>query len=383
MNFSSSLPIFVYFSSQSKQWEYANFSISLGYWNTSAISYNLLYNGKTFFDGDGNSKIEVSRLLRNYTKDFKPVWDNSSQKFVPDGLGTTSISTDTLYPIEHDGSYCFGNGIFKIEIDDEPTQYIQASEMANQFYTDTNARPYDIWDTYSQFVVLQNYNRMYHCVNHIPILKNDTSIFGWFFGRNKRIMDLGAGAKTMLRANAHHTAIDLDTSAFGTYAGVCRVSDLLTALSIYMEDDLYITTPYNSASQYGDEFKVAHLDLCPRDFYVSWWDSCGWHCLGFDGSVETGNESENDSMVTPIGLDVTYATSGKSTFRLNSGYVEPEVVATIMTMKNAKWIYLNDTRSDKGQFCKLKGISGDGLTNGKAKPQNVQVELEEGITNKS
>lgn len=382
--YTTSYPIRVPFTSATKSNEYVNYEISLGYWDGTALSYDLLYNGKTFFDGNGNSSIEFARLLRNYQTDFAPVWDDERQKFMPKDYYTFSISTSTMYPIEQAGSMKFANGVFKIEPEDETAKYIYACQMANQFYTDSVHLPNTVFDVNNQNVLLINYNRLYHCVNHIPFNKSENSMFGWFFGRNKYMMDAQAGAKTMLRAKNHHTAIELNVTSFGDYYGTCKCSELMTGLSIYYEDDLYLTTPYNVNTQYDEKYHVAHIDFCPRDFYVNWWDSCGWHCLGFDGNVEIGNTSDNKSITTTLGIEAVYATQGKCTFNLNSGYVEPEVVATIMTLKNAKAIFVNDIRNDKGQWCTLKGISNDGLTtNNAAKPQNVQVKLEEAIMFKS
>lgn len=380
----TSYPIRISFTSLKKRNEYSNYSLYMGYWDGSAISYDLLYLGKTFWDGNGNTMIEFSRLLRNFQEDFKPVWDDNFQKYLPIGYYDFSISSDTMYPIEREGSMRFANGIFKVEPDDEEPTYFYACEMANPFYTDTRVLPDTVFNENAQYVLLTNYNRLYHCVNHIPYNKTENSMFGWFFGRNKYMMEQQTGAKTMIRAKEHHTAFDLNPTSFGNYYGACRCTDLYTALSIYFEDDLYLTTPYNVSQQYADKYHVAHIDFCPRDFYVNWWDSCGWHSLGFDGTTEIGNTSDNKSLVNIYGLTDTYNTAGKCTFTLNSGYVDEDVIATIMTLKNAKWIYVNDTRNDKGQWCVLKSISGDGLrTKNANKPQNVQVKLEEAIMFKS
>lgn len=380
----TSYPIRISFTSATKRNEYSDYKIFMGYWDGSALSYDLMYNGKTFWDGSGNTVIEFSRLLRNFQEDFKPVWNDNFQKYLPDGYNTFSITSDTMYPIEQQGTLRFANGIFKVEPDDEEPAYFYAAEMANPFYTDNITLPDAVFNTSGQYVLLTNYNRLYHCVNHIPWNKTENSMFGWFFGRNKYMMEQQAGAKTMIRAKEHHTAFDLNPAYFGNYYGACRCTDLYTALNIYFEDDLYLTTPYNVSQQYADKYHVAHIDFCQRDFYVNWWDSCGWHCLGFDGTTEIGNASDNKTLVNNYGLTETYNTAGKCTFTLNSGYVENDVIATIMTLKNAKWIYVNDTRNDKGQWCVLNSITGDGLrTKDAKKPQNVQVKLEEAIMFKS
>lgn len=383
--YTTSYPIIVEFNSVKKRNEYSNYTLSLGYWDGSALSYDLLYNGKTFWDGNGNTKIEISRLLRNFQEDFAPVYNTTLQKYLPEGYGVFSITTDTLYPLEQSGSLRFGNGIFKIEPDDETAQYIYASEMANPFYSGvTNVKPYEMFDTSVQGMQLQNYNRLYHCVNHIPLVKSDYAMFGWFFGRNKGMMDLSGAAKTMIRAKNHHTAFDLNVTYFGDYQGACRATDLYTGLSLYYEDDLYLTTPYNVSTQYDDKYHVAHVDECPRDFYVNWWDSCGWHCLGFDGTVEIEADKDNKDIINNLGIGFNYSTAGKAKFTLNSGYVDEDVVATIMTLKNAKWIFVYDNRNDKGQYCTLNSMSGDILkTKLGKKPQNVQVKLDEAIMFKS
>lgn len=380
--FTTSLPIKISATSLTKYNEYSNYELSLGHYvnDLNPISYTLLYTGKTYWNG-ASTEVELSRLLRNFQLDFKPEWKNNEQRFIPQGYDVNLMSG--MSPVEN-GNACFGNGTFKLEFEDEMPIYFDTSMLAHPFYTGDGILPLDLFNINDTEPVIQVYNRMFHCNNHIPYVNQKNNLIGWFFGINTYLFNMLDTASVRLVTSSNR--FDLTLNGVGTYSAAVNANKVFTALSITGETDIFListTVPIGPGHKYADEYHLVHIDECPRDFYVHWWDSCGWHCLGFDGNVVIQNTSDNKSITTPLGVDAVYAANGKTTFNLNSGYVEEDVVRTIMTLRDAKNIFVHDTRYDRGQWCTLKNLSRAELNTKRYNPQNISVQLEEAIMLKS
>lgn len=332
--------------------------------------YKEVYRGLTFFNKDGETRIYVDRVLRDYIYVNEIEYTNT-QQFRP--INMIGSNTDVLETIENKGRFIVTT--IKVQIFGNS----QSLNTASKDVTCVNGYFYEYGNTYirnpyeGNYKFLTNLSTINKVLSHIPASNTDNMWLGLIFSLSR------GSSQAKLRISNGTTSMPLNHAYYGNYSTSIPLSLINTSIGLNGGDKLTLISD-DAILKFTP---IAIVDECPADYYVAFSTNYSWTCLPFNGNVYIDNNSDNVRVVNYLGLNKVVSNVTHTTLNLYTEYLDEKTYITLMGILNASNVYVYDVKNDRGIWCTVNNSNTEGLPNKNRKPKYFNLQLTEAYNFKS
>lgn len=368
--------------------EYIKYVISLGYKNdnTFIVSYTKLYEGRTLVI-NGKTTIDYTSIINNAIYRQKIGFNNNTQcsQITPVWQGNSNVKN------EETNNADLTNSIVKIEL-------YNNKELLNTYKTEFSIFEVEYPQPYSNFLIpdVKTYNNSI-IENHIPFIKSDN----YFITVPLVAYDNAvASVKTDSTPNLKLTNgvcgnYILNIPLLTLYNELENISnDTVFTLIGSIDTDLVIsggnaTTIFdkqykqlNAEIEVGDILadgnnlflsfgndiisKLATIDTCYSDWYLSWLDINGFHSVALN-NVEIVNDFERTTLKNIYQEDIVVKSKAKQTFNIKTKKLTNEEYQEYQKMLQSSFVTLYNALKDEIYYCTVEDATSAFIRNNNAK----------------
>lgn len=320
---------------------------------------NLIYTGRTWIDADGNGKVNVSEVLKDYVYTPQIDFNQYTQRYRLSEAGARTL-TD-LHPIEESGKI-FNNFIY-LRWNNTGSPYDYDAETTKP----TIYKPfYNVpLNPYSNETGVIFYNSIgTDILPEIPYISTDSNYFGFVIGWDERfkqdkiILGNAAGLGNKIEKTLNNQ--------WGNFFPLYTLSELYSVFTSPI-DRLYITFVARGESHEVPMTKqVVKIDkTCLYDYYISWltpWG--GWQSQGLNNKhIKKSERIDHQTLTTLNGQKKEYKTDVDFTYSLTRT-CKRDMAELLNTLTVSPCIWLYDVANDFGTpvLCKNTSIQTEPTT---------------------
>ena len=368
--------------------EYIKYVISLGYKNdnTFIVSYTKLYEGRTLVI-NGKTTIDYTSIVNNAIYRQKIGFNNNTQcsQITPVWQGNSNVKN------EETNNADLTNSIVKIEL-------YNNKELLNTYKTEFSIFEVEYPQPYSNFLIpdVKTYNNSI-IENHIPFIKSDNYFITLpLVVYNNAVASVRTDSTPNLKlTNGICGNYILNIPLLTLYNELENVgNDTVLNLIGSIDTDLVIsggnaTTIFdkqykqlNAEIEVGDILadgnnlflsfgndiisKLATIDTCYSDWYLSWLDINGFHSVALN-NVEIVNDFERTTLKNIYQEDIVVKSKAKQTFNIKTKKLTNEEYQEYQKMLQSSFVTLYNALKDEIYYCTVEDATSAFIRNNNAK----------------
>ena len=368
--------------------EYVKYVISLAYKenNDFVIKYNKLYEGKSLVINN-KTTIDYTSIINNAIYRQRIGFNSNTQCNQIEGIweGSTTVKNE-----EYKNSDLV-NSIIKIEL-------YYNDELLNTYKTEFTMFEVEYSQPYTNFIIpdVKLYNNSI-IENHIPYIKSDNYFITVpLITYDKAVASIKTDSTPNLKlTNGVCGNYILNIPLLALYNELDNVSnDTVFTLIGSVDSDLVISggyantifdkeyNPLNAEIEVGDILadgndlflsygndiisKLATIDTCYSDWYLSWLDINGFHSVALN-NVEIVNDFERTKLKNIYQEDIVVKSKSKQSFNIKTKKLTNEEYQAYQNMLQSSFVVLYNSLNDEIYYCTVEDVTSAFIRNNNAK----------------
>lgn len=367
--------------------EYIKYVISLGYKddNSYIIKYIKLYEGKSIII-NGKTTIDYTSIVNNaiyrqrigfnsntQCNQIQGVWQGSNIKNEETNNAdlVNSIIKIELYDDEELlNTYKTEFTIFEVE---HPHPYTNFQIPNVKLYNNSiieNHIPFIKSDNYFITVPLVAYNNAVASIktDSTPNLKLTNGVCGNYI-LNIPLLTLYNELETVSNDTVFNLIGSIDTNLVISGGNATTIFDKeYKPLNAEIEVGDILADGNNLFLSFGNDVigKLATIDTCCSDWYLSWLDVNGFHSVGLN-NVEIVNDFERTTLKNIYQEDIVVKSKAKQTFNIKTKKLTNEEYQAYQNMLQSSFVVLFNTLNDEIYYCTVEDATSAFIRNNNAK----------------
>lgn len=367
--------------------DYISYIISLGYKdnNSFIIKYIKLYEGKSIII-NGKTTIDYTSIINNAIYRQRIAFNSNTQCSQIQGVWQSSNVKN-----EESNNADLVNSIIKIELYDD-------DELLNTYKTEFTIFEVEYPQPYTNFQLpnVKTYNNSI-IENHIPFIKSDNYFITVpLITYNNAIASVKTDSTPNLKlTNGVCGNYILNIPLLTLYNELENIgNDTVLNLIGSVGTNLVISggnattifdkeyKPLNAEIEVGDILadgnnlflsfgndvisKLATIDTCWSDWYLSWLDIHGFHSVALN-NVEIVNDFERTTLKNIYQEDIVVKSKVKQTFNIKTKKLTNEEYQAYQNMLQSSFVVLFNTLNDEIYYCTVEDATSAFIRNNNAK----------------
>jgi hypothetical protein len=367
--------------------DYIKYVISLGYKNdnTFIVSYTKLYEGKSLVINN-KTTIDYTSIVNNaiyrqrigfnsntQCSQIQGVWQGSNIKNEETNNAdlVNSIIKIELYDDEELlNTYKTEFTIFEVE---HPHPYTNFQIPNVKLYNNSiieNHIPFIKSDNYFITVPLITYNNAIASIktDSTPNLKLTNGVCGNYI-LNIPLLTLYNELETVSNDTVFNLIGSIDSEILVSGGNATTIFDKeYKPLNAEIEVGDILADGNNLFLSYGNDVigKLATIDTCCSDWYLSWLDIHGFHSVALN-NVEIVNDFERTTLKNIYQEDIVVKSKAKQTFNIKTKKLTNEEYQAYQNMLQSSFVVLYNTLNDEIYYCTVEDATSAFIRNNNAK----------------
>lgn len=368
--------------------EYIKYIISLGYKddNSFIVKYIKLYEGKSLVINN-KTTIDYTSIINNaiyrqridfnsntQSNQITPIWQNSTniknEESNNADLVNSIIKIELYYNDELLNTYRTEFSIFEV---DYPQPYVNFQLPDVKTYNNSiieNHIPFVKSDNYFITIPLITYNNAVASVktDSTPNLKLTNGICGNYI-LNIPLLALYNELENVSNETVVNLIGSADSELIISGGNATTIYDrVYQPLNAEIEVGDILADGNNLFLSYGNDVisKLATIDTCPSDWYLSWLDTNGFHSVAI-GNVEIVNNYERTTLKNIYQEDIVVKSKAKQTFNIKTKKLTNEEYQAYQNMLQSSFVVLYNALNDEIYYCTVEDATSAFIRNNNAK----------------